>query len=61
MSVEARDAELRQRARRGNRLVLLGLFAVFIAPVLVAYALNVWWPQWRPFGRMNHGELVEPA
>lgn len=61
MSVEAHDAELRRRARRGNRLVLLGLFAVFIAPVLVAYALNVWWPQWRPFGRMNHGELVEPA
>ena len=61
MSIEARDAELRRRARRGNRLVLLGLFAVFIVPVLVAYALNVWWPQWRPFGRMNHGELVEPA
>ena len=34
---------------------------MFTAPVLVAYALNVWWPQWSPFGRMNHGVLVEPA
>ncbi len=41
--------------------MLLGLLAVFIAPILVAYALNVWWPQWSPFGRINHGEIVEPA
>ena len=41
--------------------MLLGLLAVFIAPILVAYALNVWWPYWSPFGRMNHGEIVEPA
>ena len=55
------DAESRQRARRGNRLALAGLFAVFAVPILTAYALNVWWPHWSPFGRMNHGELVEPA
>jgi cytochrome oxidase Cu insertion factor (SCO1/SenC/PrrC family) len=42
-------------------MVLLGLFAVFAIPILVAYGLNVWWPQWSPVGRMNHGELVEPA
>ena len=41
--------------------MLVGLFAVFAVPVLVAYGLNVWWPHWSPFGRMNHGELVDPA
>ena len=40
--------------------MLLGLILVFAAPILIAYALNVWWPQWSPFGRMNHGEIVEP-
>ena len=42
-------------------MVLVGLFAVFVLPILTAYGLNVWWPHWNPFGRMNHGELVEPA
>jgi len=55
------DTESRPRARRGNRLALAGLFAVFVVPILTAYALNVWWPHWSPFGRMNHGELVRPA
>ncbi len=34
---------------------------MFVVPILTAYALNVWWPHWSPFGRMNHGELVRPA
>ena len=34
---------------------------MFVVPILTAYALNVWWPSWSPFGRMNHGEIVEPA
>ena len=55
------DTESNRRARRGNRSVLVGLFAVFVVPILAAYSLNVWWPHWSPFGRMNHGELVEPA
>lgn len=41
--------------------MLLGLTALFVAPILVAYALNVWWPNWSPFGRVNHGEIVEPT
>ena len=41
--------------------MLVGVFAVFVVPVLIAYGLNVWWPHWSPFGRTNHGELVEPA
>ena len=49
------------RRRRANRSALLGLFLVFTVPIAIAYALNVWWPQWSPFGRMNHGEIVHPA
>ena len=41
--------------------MLLGLFVLFVAPILVAYALNVWWPNWSPFGRMNHGQIVESS
>ena len=41
--------------------MLVGLVAVFTVPILVAYGLNVWWPHWSPFGRMNHGELVDPS
>ena len=55
------DSEQRRHRRRGNRSALLGLFAVFTVPIVVAYALNVWWPQWSPFGRMNHGEIIAPA
>lgn len=55
------DADSRRRVRRGNRALLVGLVAVFVVPVFIAYGLNVWWPHWSPFGRMNHGELVEPA
>ena len=55
------DAESSRRARRANLLALVGLFTVFVVPILAAYALNVWWPNWSPFGSMNHGELVEPG
>ena len=55
------DTEIRRRAQRRNRVVLFGLFALFVAPILVAYVLNVWWPHWSPFGRTNHGEIVEPS
>ena len=55
------DAESRRRARRVNRNVLLGLAVVFVVPILTAYTLNIWWPHWSPFGRTNHGEIVEPT
>ncbi len=41
--------------------MVVGLVAVFAGPVLIAYALNVWWPHWSPFGHMNYGEIVAPA
>ena len=59
--VAREDTEQRRRVRRGNRFVLIGLFVLFLAPILVAYALNVWWPNWSPFGQTNHGELLEPS
>ncbi|MBF2760210.1 MAG: hypothetical protein ISN28_08040 [Ectothiorhodospiraceae bacterium AqS1] len=46
--------------RRFGRGALLGLFAVFFAPVMLAWSLNVWWPDWHPFGETNHGELIRP-
>lgn len=54
------DPELERRRRRA-RLTLVGLFALFMAPILIAYALNVLYPGWAPFGTSNRGELVEPA
>ena len=41
--------------------MLVALVAVFVVPILTSYTLNVWWPHWSPFGRMNYGELVAPA
>ena len=50
-----------ERRRRRARLVLVALFALFMAPILIAYALNVLYPGWAPFGTTNRGALVEPA
>lgn len=46
--------------RRFGRGALLGLFVIFFAPVMLAWSLNVWWPNWHPFGETNHGELIRP-
>ena len=32
-----------------------------MGPILIAYALNVLYPGWAPFGTSNRGALVEPA
>ena len=50
-----------ERRRRRSRLVLVGLFALFMGPILIAYTLNVLYPGWAPFGTSNRGALVEPA
>ncbi len=44
-----------------SRLVLVALFAVFFLPIFLAWALNVELPNWLPFGKSNHGRLIEPA
>ncbi len=47
--------------RTRNRLFLTLLFAIFAGPIILAYALNVLAPDWRPFGGSNNGELIRPA
>ena len=54
------EPDLAPRRRRA-RLVLIGLFALFMGPILIAYALNVLYPGWAPFGTTNRGALIEPA
>lgn len=49
-----------RRRRRGGRIVLLGLAALFLMPVLAAIALNFYLPGWRPGATVNHGTLLEP-
>ncbi len=57
---EPRPSHPEAPRRRFGRGTLVGLFAVFFAPVMIAWSLNVWWPQWHPFGETNHGELIRP-
>ncbi|MDY0066591.1 MAG: hypothetical protein RBS02_09435 [Steroidobacteraceae bacterium] len=47
-------------ARRA-RAQLWILIAVFFAPLLIAFLLYYGGAGWRPAGRTNHGELIEPA
>lgn len=41
--------------------MLVALFAVFFLPIFLAWALNVELSRWLPFGRTNHGQLIQPA
>jgi len=47
-------------ATRSKRGVLLLLVLLFFAPLLLAFVLY-YGSGWRPTGRTNHGELIEPA
>ena len=47
--------------RRRARTLLIATFALFFLPVAGAWLLNVFVPDWRPFGTVNHGTLVEPV
>lgn len=42
------------------RVKLLLLVALFAAPIVAAYLAYFVYPSWRPEGRVNYGELVEP-
>ena len=46
---------------RRSRLSLLLLFALFAAPVVLAWSLFYLFPDWRPHGTVNHGTLVQPV
>jgi hypothetical protein len=47
--------------RRRARTLLLVTFLLFFLPIVGAWLLNVFAPQWRPFGTVNHGTLVRPV
>jgi cytochrome oxidase Cu insertion factor (SCO1/SenC/PrrC family) len=47
--------------RRRARILLAGTFLFFFLPVVSAWLLNVYAPDWRPFGMVNHGTLVQPV
>lgn len=50
------------RASLHSRYKLLGLIALFSAPVLIAYGLYFWAPSaWQPEGRTHRGHLISPA
>ena len=42
------------------RSVLVAVLAISMLPLVLAAALNVFAPQWRPWGTANNGELIEP-
>lgn len=44
-----------------QRLTLIGVFLIFMVPILLALLLNLPGVTWRPFGVRNHGELLRPA
>jgi hypothetical protein len=46
--------------RKASRRMLLLLAVVFFVPVMVAFAMY-YGGGWKPSGRTNHGELIEPA
>lgn len=47
--------------RRRTRILLVATFLIFLLPVVGAWLLNVFAPDWRPFGTLNHGTLVQPV
>jgi cytochrome oxidase Cu insertion factor (SCO1/SenC/PrrC family) len=47
--------------RRRNRTLLVATFLVFFVPIVGAWLLNIFVPDWRPFGTLNHGTLVQPV
>lgn len=44
-----------------NKLVLIALLALFLAPVLVAVVLHSEWVNWRAAPEKAHGDLIEPV
>jgi hypothetical protein len=49
------------QTRPRGRLQFLLLAALFFAPLLAAVLLYFVFPQWTPSGRVNKGELIDPA
>ena len=43
-----------------QQLILLGIFALFLSPVILVVLMRSSWWQYLPAGLKNHGELVQP-
>ena len=54
------NSEPRPPTRR-QRFPVLAVFALFLGPVVAAWVIFHYLPQWQPKGTVNHGELVRPA
>lgn len=50
-----------QSEQRRSRLLLILVIAFFAAPVVLAWLAFYVFPDWRPSGTVNNGELVEPV
>jgi cytochrome oxidase Cu insertion factor (SCO1/SenC/PrrC family) len=44
-----------------KKLTPWAVIAAFFTPVLIAVLLNTEWVEWRPGGKRNYGELLQPA
>lgn len=47
--------------RARSRITLLMLAVLFFAPFVSAYLAFFLFPQWQPSGRLNYGQLIDPA
>jgi hypothetical protein len=47
--------------RRHQRRLLIALVVLFFAPLALAFYLYYGHVSWRPGGRVNHGDLIDPA
>lgn len=56
-----KDSTVTVSSRSHPRLALIGLFAIFFVPILVAWWLNVHTDYWRPSATVNKGTLVIPT
>ena len=56
-----KDSAIVLAPRSYQRLTLIGLFAIFFIPILVAWWMTVHPGHWRPNATVNNGTLVEPT
>jgi len=54
-------AEITTGRQTRKRMSLVLLFTLFLSPLLLAILLFYMFPDWRPAGSSNHGQLVTPV
>lgn len=58
MSAQRNNLDAALAARNRNRWMLIGIVAVFVVPMLIAFALN--FAGWEPKGTKAYGTLINP-